>query len=116
MGAASGQVVESKQKLRESEELTQQAKEWVNKAKILPEVCDICGLTKENNHAVGTNKFQHEMGKIHQGFVLMRKWHADLREKVQAQGTTKKDSRDDKQHSNSERARDRSERRGDRQR
>merc|ERR1712187_616313 len=73
--------------LEEADQFKAKAEDYVAKAGEVPEECEICGLTKENNSGGDkANKFQHEMGKVHQGFVLLRKWHADLKKKIAERG------------------------------
>merc|ERR1719482_2317987 len=63
------------------EQTKQKADEYEEKSKqpIKEEVCSICGLRPEDGD--GMRKFSHTEGKVHIGFVKVRKWLADLKEK-----------------------------------
>merc|ERR1712039_780687 len=84
--ASAGKVAESKERMALADDYAMKADNYTQKALDIPEVCDICGLTKENNSGkTGSgdkaNKFQHEMGKVHQGFVLIRSKYEELKKK-----------------------------------
>merc|ERR1712194_49682 len=77
--ASAGNVQASKEKVAEAEELKTKTAEWGERISSVPEVCSICGSSKENDSgAEKTSQFSHDSGKIHQGYVLMRKWHSEL--------------------------------------
>jgi hypothetical protein len=82
--ASGGNVAASKVKLELSDQYKKKAEEWKEKYKsAVPEVCEVCGLTKENDAGADKGKvFSHSMGKVHQGFLLIRKWYADIRERI----------------------------------
>lgn len=122
--AEEGQMDASKAKVELANQLKEKATDWEAKAKTIPEVCEVCGLTKENNSGgEKANKFAHSAGKVHQGFLLIRKWHADTRAKVsktdmEVACCSSKDKRDDRDRRREEESRDEegSARKSDRQR
>eukprot|EP00401_Gymnodinium_catenatum_P051737 CAMPEP_0117480326 /NCGR_PEP_ID=MMETSP0784-20121206/12335_1 /TAXON_ID=39447 /ORGANISM="" /LENGTH=388 /DNA_ID=CAMNT_0005274765 /DNA_START=358 /DNA_END=1525 /DNA_ORIENTATION=- len=101
--ASAGKVELSKAKVLLAEQLQKKKADWEAKARDAPaaEVCEVCGLTKENDAgAEKGNKFTHTEGKVHQGFLLIRKWYAELREKqkrgeLDIKANTSRDSRED---------------------
>lgn len=82
--ASAGDVAGSRVKLDLSEQYKKKAEDWKEKYKnTVPEVCEICGLTKENDAGADKGKvFSHSMGKVHQGFLLIRKWYAEIKSLV----------------------------------
>lgn len=82
--ASAGAVEISKSKVEMAEALQKKVADWTEKATSPPkaEVCEVCGVTKENEASADKlMNFEHQKGKVHQGFALIRKWHADLKER-----------------------------------
>lgn len=77
--ASVGDVQGSKNKVQEAEDLKAKTAEYAERISSVPDVCPICGSSKENDAgAEKSTHFSHDTGKIHQGYVLIRKWAADL--------------------------------------
>lgn len=100
--AEEGKISESKWKMGLSEEVRSKATKYEDKAKTLQseEICEICGTRMEQGDAA-KSRYQHDQGKIHQGYVQIRKWLADLKqrqrereEKRTKEGSDKKDKKD----------------------
>merc|ERR1719356_2312444 len=82
--AAKGQMAKSKEQLEWSDHYKQKIEDWKEKeSNSVPIVCEVCGLTKENSAGAEKGKiYSHEMGKVHQGYALIRQWYGDLNDKV----------------------------------
>ena len=68
-------------KLDLADQYKKKKEDWKEKQKGMAlEVCEICGLTKENDSGADQGKahqvFSHAQGKVHQGFLLIRKCYA----------------------------------------
>jgi len=119
--ASLGNVDDSRHKVACAKEYERKAKDWDAKAMGMPEVCEICGSTKENDTGIKATGFAHSGGKVHQGFVMIRKWHKDLKEKedkgeLPVKGDPSADAKDDRdrrrERSRSPRADDKTVRKG----
>eukprot|EP00927_Polykrikos_kofoidii_P007158 TRINITY_DN1290_c0_g1_i2.p1 TRINITY_DN1290_c0_g1~~TRINITY_DN1290_c0_g1_i2.p1 ORF type:complete len:301 (-),score=60.21 TRINITY_DN1290_c0_g1_i2:71-973(-) len=87
--AESGNLVESKNKVNLAEELKQKAAGWEDKARAArtEDVCEVCGSRMESGDA-GFARYRHREGKVHIGYVKIREWLAELREKAKVSHTT----------------------------
>jgi len=83
--ASSGDLEGSKQNVQSAQDYERKAKDFEGRANAFAEVCEICGATKETDTGAKLIGFAHAGGKVHQGFILIRKWHADLK-KMDAKG------------------------------
>eukprot|EP00408_Alexandrium_pacificum_P024079 CAMPEP_0171198066 /NCGR_PEP_ID=MMETSP0790-20130122/22734_1 /TAXON_ID=2925 /ORGANISM="Alexandrium catenella, Strain OF101" /LENGTH=281 /DNA_ID=CAMNT_0011663325 /DNA_START=136 /DNA_END=976 /DNA_ORIENTATION=+ len=74
---------ESKVKLELAEEVKKRASDWEEKARTVrtEDVCEVCGSRMESGDP-SKAKFRHEDGKIHLGYVKIRQWLQDVRQRV----------------------------------
>lgn len=100
--ASEGNVMFSREKVEQAECLKRKAEDWEGKARALPEVCEVCGVTKENDQG-GINKFSHSMGKVHLGYTLIRKWLSDLKAKEEKRIDDKQEAREERERRSEER-------------
>eukprot|EP00927_Polykrikos_kofoidii_P007159 TRINITY_DN1290_c0_g2_i1.p1 TRINITY_DN1290_c0_g2~~TRINITY_DN1290_c0_g2_i1.p1 ORF type:complete len:313 (-),score=44.34 TRINITY_DN1290_c0_g2_i1:73-1011(-) len=81
--AEDGKLVDSKTKVKLAEELKQKAGEWEEKARTArtEDVCEVCGSRMESGDA-NYARYRHQEGKVHVGYVKIRQWLDDVREKL----------------------------------
>lgn len=105
--AEEGNIPESKRMLELAEECKAKADSYEDKAKAArtEDVCNLCGSRLESGDP-NKAKFRHEDGKIHFGYVKIRKWLADIRQRLDEPGNPE----DDKRGADRERQRDRDDR------
>jgi len=81
--AEDGKFDESKVKLDLAEGIKKRAGDWEEKARAArtEDVCEVCGSRMESGDP-SKAKFRHEDGKIHAGFVKIRRWLTEIRKRV----------------------------------
>lgn len=81
--AEAGNFDESKVKLELAEEVKKRASDWEEKARTVrtEDVCEVCGSRMESGDP-SKAKFRHEDGKIHAGYVKIRRWLMEIRQKL----------------------------------
>eukprot|EP00416_Gambierdiscus_australes_P036953 CAMPEP_0171115172 /NCGR_PEP_ID=MMETSP0766_2-20121228/87135_1 /TAXON_ID=439317 /ORGANISM="Gambierdiscus australes, Strain CAWD 149" /LENGTH=425 /DNA_ID=CAMNT_0011577509 /DNA_START=94 /DNA_END=1368 /DNA_ORIENTATION=+ len=81
--AEAGNFDESKVKLELAEEVKKRASDWEEKARTVrtEDVCEVCGSRMESGDP-SKAKFRHEDGKIHAGYVKIRQWLVDVRQRL----------------------------------
>mmetsp|Transcript_23047 Transcript_23047/g.49067 ORF Transcript_23047/g.49067 Transcript_23047/m.49067 type:complete len:439 (+) Transcript_23047:132-1448(+) len=80
--AEEGNIHESRARIEAAEEFKQKAADWEEKAKMTREedVCTLCGSRMESGDPTYA-RFRHQEGKIHVGYMKIRQWLADLKER-----------------------------------
>lgn len=80
--AEAGDIEGSKAKQMIYEQTKERADEYEARSKEPPkeEICEVCGLRPEDGD--GVRAFAHNQGRIHVGFVKIRKWIQQLKERI----------------------------------
>merc|ERR1719394_2063249 len=79
--AAKGDVHKSRKNVDWSEQLKKKADDWETRAKIPPrDVCKICATMIEEAPVDSVNQYDHNRGKVHMGFALIRDWYKKVRD------------------------------------
>eukprot|EP00401_Gymnodinium_catenatum_P016336 CAMPEP_0117511882 /NCGR_PEP_ID=MMETSP0784-20121206/28740_1 /TAXON_ID=39447 /ORGANISM="" /LENGTH=512 /DNA_ID=CAMNT_0005307575 /DNA_START=183 /DNA_END=1721 /DNA_ORIENTATION=- len=85
--ASRGDFEGSKCKVSCAQEYEKKSLDCDDTATGLPEICDICGSIKESEKR---SAFKHDAGKVHQGILMIKRMHAELKAK-EAEGVLKVD-------------------------
>mmetsp|Transcript_81763 Transcript_81763/g.243841 ORF Transcript_81763/g.243841 Transcript_81763/m.243841 type:complete len:357 (+) Transcript_81763:142-1212(+) len=109
--AEAGSFDESKVKLELAEEVKRRASDWEEKARTVrtEDVCEVCGSRMESGDP-SKAKFRHEDGKIHGGYVKIRRWLVDVRQRLREREEAEEGGRGDREPRDRD-ARDRERRR-----
>lgn len=90
-----GQVEEARLRMAQAAELKEKAETWHGRATALraEDICEVCGSRMESGEAQRARE-RHKENKIHMGYVLLRNWLDDVRERLKKREDSSHDRRD----------------------